>query len=529
MEKSKQLTSYIKDYYNKNKSYPKTNINFYLYGRSIGQGAFGKVNLGLNILTGRVVAIKSFKKKCEEKKRMNISKILYETNLMKKFNHPNITKILEVFNDDDYMLIIMEYINGGNLFSFVQKRRKLPEKIAKFLFIQIIKGIQYIHSKNIVHRDIKLENILIDFNNQVKICDFGIGKILNSPDEKLYDKCGTLIYMAPEIITNCKNRGYKGFPVDIWSSGITLYIMLSGKLPFNDKNKSENISLNDVSKNIKEKKNESLENRIINEIPKKIKHISEDARDLINGLLNKDPNKRLTCEEILNHPWLKEEVDNFEKYKCNLFSKSELTMMSKTYIDYRKGKSEELKENFSISNLKSERLKIPFNTEINLKSKSKEESIDKFNDYNNSKIQLENGLIIFNDKIKRFNFNYEINNNKEVDNGMLIKTKTENSFSFSLYNHNNIEHSLSNLSNEGINKEKINIKNEAIINGTKGKEKNKNNLEIINFNDTKYKDILNEIENLGYKKDYVINCINNNILCHATTIFYLLNNYNEIE
>ena len=127
---------------------------------------------------------------------------------MKKLNHPNITKILEMFEDDKYILIIMEYINGGNLFSFVKKRRKLSEKTAKFLFRQIMLGIKHIHSQKIVHRDIKLENILIDFNNNIKICDFGIGRILDEPGELLYDKCGTPMYMAPEILLSNKEKGY---------------------------------------------------------------------------------------------------------------------------------------------------------------------------------------------------------------------------------------------------------------------------------------------------------------------------------
>ena len=159
---------------------------------------------------------------------------------MRKLNHPNITKILETFEDDKYIFIIMEYINGGNLFSFVKKRRKLSEKISKFLFRQIIEGIQHIHSKKIVHRDIKLENILIDLNNKIKICDFGIGIMLNSDDELIREQCGTPMYMAPEIILNSKKNGYKGYPVDIWSAGIALYIMLSGTLPFSYKNYDNN-------------------------------------------------------------------------------------------------------------------------------------------------------------------------------------------------------------------------------------------------------------------------------------------------
>ena len=194
MEQSIQLSKYIKNYYKKHKTYPHTKINFYKYGRLIGQGAFGKVNIGLNVLSGRIVAVKSFIKD-ELKNSENMAKILYETNLMRKLNHPNITKILETFEDDKYIFIIMEYINGGNLFSFVKKRRKLSEKISKFLFRQIILGIQHIHSKKIVHRDIKLENILIDLNNRIKICDFGIGIMLDSENELIYDQCGTPLYM----------------------------------------------------------------------------------------------------------------------------------------------------------------------------------------------------------------------------------------------------------------------------------------------------------------------------------------------
>ena len=187
MKESLKLANYISKYYDQNKKYPNTSLQFYKYGRLIGQGAFGKVNLGLNILTGRIVAVKSFDKNNSELTGDNMKKILYETDLMKKLNHPNITKILEMFEDEKYFMIIMEYINGGNLFSFVKKRRKLSEKTAKFLFRQIILGIKYIHEQNIVHRDIKLENLLIDLNNNIKICDFGIGRKIKNKNQLLND------------------------------------------------------------------------------------------------------------------------------------------------------------------------------------------------------------------------------------------------------------------------------------------------------------------------------------------------------
>ena len=520
MEKCNSLSKYIRDYYRRYKNYPNTNLNFYLYGRLIGQGAFGKVNIGLNILSGRVVAIKSFNKKSLSTNGDNMKKILSETDLMKKLNHPNVTKILEMFEDDEYILIAMEYINGGNLFSFVKKRRKLSEKTAKFLFRQIILGIKHIHSKKIVHRDIKLENILIDLNNNIKICDFGIGRILKNEKQLLYDKCGTPMYMAPEILLSSKTKGYEGFPVDIWSSGISLYIMLSGTLPFNLKN-NESSDMSEESNN-----NIELQYSIINKEPKKIEKISDEARDLLKGLLNKNPRKRLTIEQILNHPWLMENSKkNFKNKKYHLFTKAEMIMLSKTYIDYRNSLIEDLKENFTISNLKLENkenpdktkklknittkssLLAPYNTLIQNEESFSEEgdNPDEFDDLANPNIILENDILIINNKIKEFNLNYELNNNGECDNGMLINTKTET------------------ISSSVNNQSQISSRND-----------NEDDLDDISDNDEneehekKTEKILEEIERIGYDRKYVMNCVKNNELCHASAIFYLMMNYKDI-
>ena len=542
MEDSLNLTNYIKNYYKNNHEYPMTTLDFYKYGRLIGQGAFGKVNLGLNVLTGRVVAIKSFNKKnLDSPNNENMKKIIYETNLMRKLNHPNITKILEMFEDEKYILIIMEYINGGNLFSFVKKRRKLNEKISKFLFKQIILGIKHIHSQNIVHRDVKLENILIDLNNTIKICDFGIGRILSSPDELLHDQCGTPMYMAPEILSCSKEKGYKGFPVDIWSAGIALYIMLSGTLPFSIKDDIDSFV---DENNFKKKKNMALKQAIIHNEPKKIEKISEKARDLLHGLLNKDPTKRLTCDEILNHPWLNSEDINNQHH---LFTKAEMIMLSKTYIDYRKANMDDLQENFTISNLKRDKIK---NTDKNITTKSfiltpynslicdedsNEEEIEKYNesefdDMNNENINLENEIISFNNKVKEYNMLYELNNNNEVDNGMLINTKINSSvatFSITndIMNNNSVVKTESvfcveeegNKDEDGGYHKKVLIKNNHIKNQDKDTSKEKN----INI-------IFDKIEVLGYNKKYVQKCLENNILCHATSIYFLLMNYDNI-
>ena len=525
MEKCKSLSKYIKHYYQENQKYPSTNLNFYLFGRLIGQGAFGKVNIGLNILAGRVVAIKSFNKKELDKNGDNMKKILYETDLMKKLNHPNITKILEVFEDDDYILITMEYINGGNLFSFVKKRRKLSEKTAKYLFKQIILGIQHIHSHKIVHRDIKLENILIDLNNNIKICDFGIGKILTYKKQLLYDKCGTPMYMAPEILLSSKNHGYEGYPVDIWSAGISLYIMLSGTLPFNLKN-NESSSMDESSEN-----NIELQYSIINNEPKRIEKISDEARDLLNGLLNKNPNKRLTIEQILNHPWLQMDEKKGKNKKYHLFTKAEIIMLSKTYIDYRNGVLDDLKENFTISNLKKEKetksdknkmknistkssLLAPYNTLIQDDESEMDYDLeDSLDDLNNPNINLENDIIIIKNKVKEFNLNYELNNNGECDNGMLINTKTG---TISSCLNSKEDGKLTNRSRQRNDEE--NILNEL----------NDENDEQGEEHEKKINKILDEIENLGYDKKYVLNCVNKNILCYASSVFYLMLNYKNI-
>ena len=529
LKESKKLSDYIKNYYKNNKKYPETNLNFYKYGRLIGQGAFGKVNLGLNVLTGRVVAIKSFNKSNLNSNSENMKKIKYETNLMKKLNHPNITKILELFEDKEYILIIMEYINGGNLFSFLKKHRKVSEKTAKLLYRQIILGIKYMHQQGIVHRDIKLENILIDLNNNIKICDFGIGRVLSSPEQPLFDQCGTPMYIAPEILLCSKEKGYKGFPVDIWSSGIVLYILLSGTLPFSFKNSSSSLSESNES-NLSEDNNNNteLQYSIINKEPKAIENISKEAEDLLKKILKKNPEKRITCEEILNHPWMKG-ISDTNKY--HLFTKAEINVLSKTYVDYRKDENENLKESFTISNLfidNKDNLKKN-NSEKNAETKSSIlapfNSVDKSNDeddlsneelimddFDNKKIRIENDIIKVGNKVKEFDMLYELNNNCEVDNGIIINSQTDTisskSSNSSIYINKNIK------DNNGFFFDENSIT----------KEKKEINC-IKNNNNEK---ILNQIELLGYDKKYVKDCVKNNILCHASAAYFLMLNYDNI-
>lgn len=174
-------------------------------------------------------------------------------------------------------MLVMELCAGGDLLNFVRKRKKLDEETAKVLFKQIIDGIGYIHSKKILHRDIKLDNILLDGKGNVKIADFGVSKQVKA-NEVMFEQSGTPAYIAPEII---KDKGYKGFKADLWSAGVVLFAMLYGTVPFKANNmKDLHKQIIDARYNLKDE-------------------ITTDAKDLIKCLLNPDPNTRYSISETL--------------------------------------------------------------------------------------------------------------------------------------------------------------------------------------------------------------------------------------
>lgn len=191
--------------------------------------------------------------------------------MLKRTRHKNIVRLFEYFETEKHILFVIEVCAGGDLLNYVRRRRRLKEDVAKCLFKQIIESLAYCHSKSIVHRDIKLDNILLDAKGQVKICDFGVGKIVKK-GEKMTDQCGTPAYIAPEIL---EDKGYYGFAVDLWSSGVVLFAMLYGTVPFKANNMSE------------------LQSIIMKAQYTLKDDISEEARDLLRGLLEKDPKKRL--------------------------------------------------------------------------------------------------------------------------------------------------------------------------------------------------------------------------------------------
>ena len=542
-QESERLSNYIKNYYANNNDYPSSEISFYKFGRVIGKGAFGKVNLGLHILTGRIVAIKSFNKsKFSDEKYRN--KIINEIKLMKNLKHFSVVKLLDVIENEKYILLIMENILGGDLLTFIKKRNKLQEKIAKFLIKQLLQAIKYIHSKNIVHRDIKLDNILIDLNNNIKLCDFGVGKYVEGENEMLFDQCGTPAYIAPEVLSG---EGYSGFPVDLWSCGVVLYSLLMGNVPFKAQNLNE------------------LQGLIISGNYKQVKGISNNAKDLLNKLLEIDPNKRINVNEALNHPWFLENNDN-DEYKVNLFTKAEFILLSKNNIDYRICKKDEIIENFTLENLDTNKFNenknnttksyifAPFNTSYELNQS--------FENYEIKKMKLEKGLIIqnniilFDQELNALNRQYELNNNGEIDHGVIINNSyekeirncnnkdkikanelTEKKFDWEKNNNeqstNDLNKDIENYNNkliENNDDENIIKINKAKINYDYNRNKINNMNNNLTYASTMMLDdkIIKYMENLGYKKDYIQKCIFNNELnyCHAT--YYLLLNSSDL-
>ena len=507
INQSKEIISnYIKQYYFKHKKYPNTKMNFYKYGRLLGKGAYGKVNLCLHTLTGRLVAIKSINKSKITKERQR-EKIKIETSIMKTLSYSNnIVKILENYETKNHICIVMEYICAGDLFSYIKKRSKLNETVAKFIFKQIILAIQYIHRNNIVHRDIKLDNILIDLDNNVKICDFGVSKIVKEGDI-LIDQCGTPTYIAPEIL---KNKGYDGFPVDIWSAGVVLYAMLNGNVPFKGGDLNE------------------LHKLIIEGEYKPIKHISKEASHLLKCLLEVDPIKRITTDDILFHPWLMDVDLNFFSTQ-NLFTNAENILLAKSNVDYSDiNNKENMVENFDIKNLDTEEdnsninvktksiILAPFNSSLSSNEDENEGYEDEENDFNNPDLIVKNGIIKFSPKTKDLNRNYELNNNQDIDNGIVI-----------LSNDSDEKGKKEETPIEGSHNSKINNKHFAPMVKIEFNKKDSND-EDKDCNAINNK-ILEKIEILGYNKEYIKYCLIKKEFNYATATYRILEKYFQDE
>ena len=207
----------------------------------------------------------------------------------------------DVIETDKYIGIILEYASGGELFDHILAHRYLKEKDACKLFSQLISGVWYIHQKKIVHRDLKLENLLLDRHRNVIITDFGFAnRFEHKADELMQTSCGSPCYAAPELVIS--DGMYVGSAVDIWSCGVILYAMLAGYLPFDDDPANpdgDNINL--------------LYKYIVNTPLSFPDYISAEARDLLSLMLVPDPKKRADIDTVMNHHWLRPSAGLFKR------------------------------------------------------------------------------------------------------------------------------------------------------------------------------------------------------------------------
>jgi serine/threonine protein kinase len=205
-------------------------LSRYAVGKIVGEGAFGTVRIGVCKATEEHVALKTCEKArsapgVQKQQRALDCEIRF---LRRVEGHRNVVKTLEVVECPTSTVLVMEYCGGGDLHSFVRRRQVLSEGSARGFFGQLLEGLHHIHSCAVVHRDLKLGNLLLD-RTCLKIADFGVAAVVKSPGQRFKDTVGTPAYMAPEVVLEA---GYEGPPVDVWSSGVVLYGMICGRMPF---------------------------------------------------------------------------------------------------------------------------------------------------------------------------------------------------------------------------------------------------------------------------------------------------------
>ena len=275
----------------------------YLKIKNISNGTYSKIYLVQNKTDFKLYCCKEILKS----KVADLTKFKNEINILSRVDHPNIIRLYEIFEDERYISLIMEYCKGGELFKKINeladKDQSFSEKEAVKIFKQLMSAVSYCHSQGICHRDLKPENILFltkDPDSQIKIIDFGLSKIFgeikpimkgNKVEKNIMSlRVGTAYYMSPEVL-----QGNYDNKCDIWACGVILYIMLCGYPPFDGETENE------ILKAISKKKFSFPE--------EEWKSVSDDAKDLIKHMIC-DPDKRYNAEMVLNHPWIEKNAPN---------------------------------------------------------------------------------------------------------------------------------------------------------------------------------------------------------------------------
>lgn len=253
----------------------------------IGKGSFGKVMQVRKKDTGKMYAMKVLRKEAIIA-RKQVAHTKAEKSILQKIQHPFIVSLHYAFQTKDKLYMILDFVNGGELFFHLKKEGRFPEARVKFYAAEIISAMAHLHSLNIVYRDLKPENILLDADGHICITDFGLSKEIDK-DEGTHTFCGTPEYLAPEVL---KGQGH-GMAVDWWSLGTLIYEMLTGLPPFY----SQNINI--------------MYQKILNGELRFPSYVTGDAQHLLEGLLTREVDKRLGSgssgsQDVMNHPFFKD-------------------------------------------------------------------------------------------------------------------------------------------------------------------------------------------------------------------------------
>ncbi|KAF3695247.1 Serine/threonine-protein kinase Chk2 [Channa argus] len=273
---------------------PKELQEKYVLTRRIGTGVCGEVKLGFERSTCKKFAVKIINKKNFQSEGTATRNAKTEIEILKRVDHPCLIKTEDFYQTEDSYYIVLELMEGGELFQRVKSQRQLNESVAKLYFYQMLRAVQYLHSKGIIHRDLKPENILLSSQDDVcliKVTDFNQSRILEEA-ALMRTLCGTPSYLAPEVFTNASTTGY-GLTVDAWSLGVLLFVCLGGYPPFHESFGHQSVT-------------EQIIRGEFTMVQSKWKHISDQAKDLVRRLLIVDPSQRMKIEEALQHPWLQD-------------------------------------------------------------------------------------------------------------------------------------------------------------------------------------------------------------------------------
>lgn len=260
-----------------------SSIGNYNISKKIGVGSFSSVWLGVNTVCNVEVAIKIIPKTIVSKPS-NIIRFEREVSFLKQLDHPLIAQLFEILEDANNHYFVMELAQNGDLLSFVNATGTLLEQLAKQYFVQLVSVLEYMHNdKMIAHRDLKAENILLDKYNNIRLIDFGFSRQFTEDDPNLQTTCGSPAYIPPEMI---KRQPYT-IAADVWSLGVLLYAIVVGRLPFEDPENSVTRILT----------------KIAYEEPYIPRNLSPELQQLLPRMLCKNPDRRITIEEIKAHPW----------------------------------------------------------------------------------------------------------------------------------------------------------------------------------------------------------------------------------